>query len=312
MDKLQSLRIFGPLVRAEEGAAERMVYGVATTEAAVEDWPGESVVLTYEATQRAAEAWRRWGNIREMHAPRAVGVAREITARDETRDLFIGAYIADEAAWEKVRSGVYKGFSINADIARWEYSKETEMYRVLDYDIVEVSLVDRPHDPEAVITVFRAVQNSEGGTQMLEQVWRTLMGDAPLPSSADEVVDALVRAIRATQDGADAGPGEALAQVQRLNGQVAELNGQVTAQGQRLNDQVAELGGKVTALLERVAKLEAQPLPVPVAPMAPAEPTLEEKVGELSRAIQEKGLRPDAPEVQQLMRLYQTMRAGGK
>jgi hypothetical protein len=155
--KEQGLRLHGQITRTDD--EERMVYGVVTTEEPIEDFPGLLTILDFDATRAAAEQWAQWGNIREMHQLSAVGVAREITPREDSRDLYIGAHIVDDEAWEKVKSGVYRGFSIGADPRAWKIEDEgadTLTVRVTEYDIDEVSLCDRPADPNATIALWRA------------------------------------------------------------------------------------------------------------------------------------------------------------
>ena len=68
---------------------------------------------TFEREPIAAVAeWQQWSNIREMHKASAVGVAQELVLDDTTKSLWVGVKVVDDAAWQKVKDGVYKGFSI--------------------------------------------------------------------------------------------------------------------------------------------------------------------------------------------------------
>src|SRR5262249_282154 len=85
---------------------QRMAYGYAS--AAALDSQGE--VVRKEALAAALPDYMRFANIREMHQPSAIGVAKE-AAIDE-KGLWLGAKVVDDEAWKKVVEGVYKGFSI--------------------------------------------------------------------------------------------------------------------------------------------------------------------------------------------------------
>lgn len=122
---------------------QRMVYGYASTEAM--DRQGEQV--TKAAMEAALPEYLEFSNIREMHQPSAVGVAK--SAGMDDKGLYISAKIVDDSAWRKVREGVYKGFSIGGKALKKTGSIIEEMR------LTEISLVDRPANPEAVIEMFK-------------------------------------------------------------------------------------------------------------------------------------------------------------
>ena len=98
------MKLFAEITKIDR--ERRMVFGYASTEAL--DSQGE--VVRKEAIEAALPDYMRFGNIREMHQPSAVGVAKE-AAIDE-KGLWLGAKVIDDEAWKKVVEGVYKGFSI--------------------------------------------------------------------------------------------------------------------------------------------------------------------------------------------------------
>src|SRR5260370_13379333 len=98
------MRFYWPIAKVD--AEQRMVWGYASTEA--EDDQGETV--TREALAAALDDYMLFANIREMHQPSAVGVAKEAAIDD--KGLYLGAKIVDGDAWQQVVEGVYKGFSI--------------------------------------------------------------------------------------------------------------------------------------------------------------------------------------------------------
>src|SRR5229473_5736233 len=102
------MRFYWPIAKVD--AEQRMVWGYASTDA--EDDQGETV--SREALAAALDDYMRFANIREMHQPSAVGVAKEAAIDD--RGLYLGAKIVDGDAWQKVVEGVYKGFSIGGRV----------------------------------------------------------------------------------------------------------------------------------------------------------------------------------------------------
>lgn len=127
-----------------------MVWGYASTEAL--DSQGE--VIERAAIEKALDGYMEWANIREMHKDSAVGVTKE--AEMDEKGLFIGAHIVDDVAWKKVTSGVYKGFSIGG------VAGERKGNRIKEIDLYEISLVDRPANPEARFECFKFNTGSQG------------------------------------------------------------------------------------------------------------------------------------------------------
>jgi hypothetical protein len=94
----------------------------------------------------------KWGAVREMHDKKAAGTAIEADVKDDGRTWF-GAHVVDSEAVKKVKSGVYKGFSIGGKVK----SRDTANKAIITgIDLIEVSLVDRPANPEAVFTMYKS------------------------------------------------------------------------------------------------------------------------------------------------------------
>jgi hypothetical protein len=126
--------------------AEQMVWGYASTPTL--DLDNEKVSLA--AIKGALPGYLEWSNIREMHQPSAVGVARE-TSVDE-KGLWLGAHITDPTAWQKCVDRVYKGFSIGGTIL-------AKSGNVIDeIELIEISLVDRPANPECRIEIVKSAR----------------------------------------------------------------------------------------------------------------------------------------------------------
>src|SRR5215471_777350 len=138
------MRIYLPIAKVD--AAQRLVAGYASTEA--RDDQGE--VVKREALDQALGDYMKFANIREMHQLSAVGKAQEAAVDD--KGLYIAAKVVDDAAWNKVIERVYQGFSIGGKVtARAPADYKTITGLRLD----EISLVDRPANPEAVFDCWK-------------------------------------------------------------------------------------------------------------------------------------------------------------
>jgi len=165
---------------------QRMVYGVATDE--TPDGAGE--VVDYEATKAAVADWSKWRNVREMHGAKAAGIAEEITLDDVEKSLKVGVKVVDDGAWEKVKEGVYKGFSIGgrvlASVMERAAEGEGQIRRITEYLLNEISLVDRPANPAATFSLVKR-EETEGETKS--------EGDPEPEGIAEEALREMVRGL---------------------------------------------------------------------------------------------------------------------
>ena len=130
------------------------VWGYASSEAVDSD--GE--IIAAEAMKAAIPDYMKFGAVREMHGSNAAGTAIEINVEDDGRTFF-GAHIVDPIAVTKVKTGVYKGFSIGGSVtARDELNKS----QITGLKLTEISLVDRPANPDAVFTCYKADKPKDG------------------------------------------------------------------------------------------------------------------------------------------------------
>ena len=117
----------------------------------------------------AMPEWFKYGNIREQHSSVAAGVATEYKA--EGSEHFITAHVVDPGSVAKVKAGVLKGFSIG--IRRPRVAKDNKALggRIVDGQIVEISLVDRPANPACTLTMAKTI-----GTELtqVEELTETL------------------------------------------------------------------------------------------------------------------------------------------
>jgi hypothetical protein len=146
-------KAFAPITKVDD--EQRMVYGYASTDS--KDSQGE--IVKSDAIEAALPDYMRFANIREMHTMSAVGVAK--SAEVNEGGLYIGAKVVDDAAWIKVKEGVYKGFSIGGK------ALEKSNGVISKLRLTEISLVDRPANPECVIDTWKAEgadeQDQDGG-----------------------------------------------------------------------------------------------------------------------------------------------------
>jgi phage head maturation protease len=162
------MKLYAEITKIDQD--RHMVFGYASTEAL--DSQGE--IVKREALEAALPDYMRFANIREMHQPSAVGVATE--AELDARGLYLAAKIVDPVAWEKVTSGVYKGFSIGGRVVARD---QAQKHVITGVTLSEISLVDRPANPEAVFTMFKlddsglgkiGARNSAGDLSMIQAI----------------------------------------------------------------------------------------------------------------------------------------------
>lgn len=124
------------------------VWGYASAD--TEDSDGE--IITADAMKAALPGYMKWGAVREMHQAKAAGTAIEAEVQDDGKTWF-GAHIVDAEAVKKVKANVYKGFSIGGKVTERDELNKTI---IKGLNLIEVSLVDRPANPEAVLTMYKA------------------------------------------------------------------------------------------------------------------------------------------------------------
>jgi len=132
-------------------AEERMVWGYASTTAL--DFDGDRITLG--AMRDALPDYMRFANIREMHQPSAVGTAVSATVDDV--GLYLGAKVVDDAAWRKVETGVYKGFSLGCLVKASDKAKKC----ITKMKLYEISLVDRPANPDSVFDIWKLAKGDD-------------------------------------------------------------------------------------------------------------------------------------------------------
>lgn len=147
--------IYVPITKVEEADDGSLyVYGKVSDETLDSD----QQITDSAAFKVALQNWfDNWANIRVMHQPIAVGVAKEIAFQED--ESFIGAKIVDADAVRKVQEGVYKGFSYGVAKGKYRVVPDPHAPRgriLIDEDgMIEGSLADRPSNPTAKIILAK-------------------------------------------------------------------------------------------------------------------------------------------------------------
>jgi len=130
--------------------------------------------------KRAMPDWMlSGGNVREQHSNIAAGVATDYELKDDGH--YITALVVDPVSVKKVETGVLKGFSIGIRSPRVIRDDKAAGGRIIDGQIVEVSLVDRPANPNAKLMLAKAIESGE--LMAVEQI------NIPLPNEVFKNAD---------------------------------------------------------------------------------------------------------------------------
>lgn len=142
------MKLYGTIEKVEDqDDGTIIVTGFASSESV--DCDGE--VIKASAMEAALPDYMKFANIREMHQPKAAGVALEAAVQEDGR-TWLKTHIVDTGAVQKVKTGVYKGFSIGGRVTdRDEANKSI----ITGIRLSEISLVDRPANPSAVLECWK-------------------------------------------------------------------------------------------------------------------------------------------------------------
>ncbi len=158
--------LYAPIVRINPQLREVTVRATSEREDAFH------TRFLFEASRDAFERWA--GNVREMHQPVAVGCAARILPYPAERaiDVVLRVSKGAEQTWQKILDGTLKGASIGAANVQWQRDK-SGISTAIKYDLVELSLVDNPANPDCQIYVIR------GGTLVAESAMQNGSESAP-------------------------------------------------------------------------------------------------------------------------------------
>jgi len=137
-----------------------LVYGKATDDSLDID---QQICDDVWLSSAMPEWFKSGGNIREQHSSIAAGVAKEYETKADGH--YISVLVVDPISVKKVESGVLKGFSIGIKSPRVVRDQKAANGRIIDGQIVEISLVDRPANPNAKLMLAKSV---EGETSLVK------------------------------------------------------------------------------------------------------------------------------------------------
>jgi phage head maturation protease len=143
------LKLFGNISKVNENDDGTLtVSGIASSESVDSD--GE--IILADAIKNSIPDYMKFGALREMHQQIAAGTTLSLKVSDDGKTE-IEALVVDPVSVKKVLSGVLKGFSIGGKVLKRNATKRNIIESL---KLTEVSLVDRPANPDAMIALYKA------------------------------------------------------------------------------------------------------------------------------------------------------------
>jgi hypothetical protein len=157
------MRLYGAIQKVEpQDDGTVRVYGIATSEAV--DEQGE--IVRADAIRAAIPDYMRFPALREMHQLSAAGTTLEAEVCEDGTTRIV-AHVVDPVAVAKVRNQVYRGFSIGGRVTQREAGSPNTITGLV---LNEISLVDRPANPEAIFDCWKAAMPPDGSVRVAEPV----------------------------------------------------------------------------------------------------------------------------------------------
>jgi hypothetical protein len=151
------MRLYGAIQKVEpQDDGTVRVHGIATSEAV--DEQGE--IVRADAIRAAIPDYMRFPALREMHQLSAAGTTLEAEVCEDGTTRIV-AHVVDPVAVAKVRTQVYRGFSIGGRVTRREAGNPKTITGLV---LNEISLVDRPANPEAIFDCWKAAMASDSAS----------------------------------------------------------------------------------------------------------------------------------------------------
>ncbi len=155
------MRLYGAIEKVEpQDDGTVRVYGIATSEAV--DEQGE--IVRADAIRAAIPDYMRFPALREMHQLSAAGSTLEAEVCEDGTTRIV-AHVVDPIAVAKVRNQVYRGFSIGGRVTQREAGKPKTITGLV---LNEISLVDRPANPEAIFDCWKAAMPPDAPLGVVE------------------------------------------------------------------------------------------------------------------------------------------------
>lgn len=243
---MDNLKLYAKITKVDPET--RIVEGYASTEA--QDSQGE--IVSKVAIANALPNYMKFGNIREMHQPKAAGKTKSATVDD--KGLYIQAKIVSNDAWELVKEGVYQGFSIGGSVVTKIKNRITAL------ELNEISLVDRPANPEAMFTMVKMVDGNtlDFNNNEMEKAKKK----EEVVEEVEEVVET-PEVVKETVEVVEEAPEEVVVdEVKEASSEVTDLVKRLDAIESKLDQIIAKTDSaeveKVDGVEDRLAKLEEQ------------------------------------------------------
>jgi HK97 family phage prohead protease len=175
-------------------AEQRIASGIASTDTldsqpgVMDGTPYVGDIVDPDAIKGALADYLEWRNVRLMHQPIAVGTA--LTAEVIDGKLHLAVKVVDDDAWEKIKAGVLRGFSIGGRILKAVLEQLPDgrtIRRILELALTEISLVDRPANPDARILLFKMEDAMPGEPEA-----------TPTPATLDAATIAAIKLLAGT------------------------------------------------------------------------------------------------------------------
>jgi len=158
------MKLYGTIEKTEtQEDGTIIVSGYASSE----DVDSQGEIVTASAMKAALPAYMEFANIREMHQAKAAGTALEADVQDDGR-TWVKAHIVDSEAVKKIQQKVYKGFSIGGSVTGRD---EADRTIITGITLSEISLVDRPANPQAVFSMGKVgARNSAADLETIQSM----------------------------------------------------------------------------------------------------------------------------------------------
>jgi hypothetical protein len=165
-----STNVYADILKFDDnGDGTLTVYGKATDDALDID---QQICDPVWLAKAMPDWFMSGGNIREQHSNIAAGVAKEYESKSDGH--YISALVVDPVSVKKVQNRVLRGFSIGIKSPRVVMDKKAANGRIIDGQIVEVSLVDRPANPNCQLVLAKSINGEKSLTKVEELVETTI------------------------------------------------------------------------------------------------------------------------------------------
>jgi len=146
-----------PLIKAD--SSQRRVYARLTESVdrgneAMDYVASAPVIKAWSDMQLAASGGKSRGNVRGQHGRVVAGIVSDIQFDDVAKTIDFEIDVIDEGEWEKVIKGAYTGISPGGKGVRRKDPDGVVRYGLTQLN--EISLVDVPAIPDAMLTVLKA------------------------------------------------------------------------------------------------------------------------------------------------------------